>query len=85
MYKFIKTIKQLVVSPPSIIADLTLVSMVIQQLNLEPPTISMVIQQLNLEPLAISMVIQQLNLEPLASHTIKYNAVKYNPNKFSIA
>ena len=64
MYKF-KTVKQLVVSPPSIFADLTLVSIVIQQLNLEPSEVSMVIQQLNLEPLAISMVIQQLNLEPL--------------------
>jgi hypothetical protein len=79
MYKFIKTVKQLVVSLPFISEGLTFMmyptfanvrmyqaSMVIQQLNLEPSEVSMVTQQLNLEPSAVSMVIQQLNLEPLA-------------------
>ena len=66
MYKFVKTIKQLVVSPPSIIADLTLVSMVIQGLSLVPLAVSMVIQGLSLVPLAVSMVIQGLSLVPLA-------------------
>ena len=75
MYKFIKTVKQLVVSPPSIIADLTLVSMVIQGLSLVPLAVSMVIQGLSLEPSEVTH----------GSLTIKYNAVKYNPNKFSIA
>ena len=78
MYKFIKKVKQLVVSPPSIFADLTLVSMVIQQLNLEPSEVSMVIQQLNLEPLAVSMVIQGLSLVPLAvsQSNIKQSSIR---------